>query len=156
MRGADLSLALRPSRRLGWLLGLAHAVAGLLCWAAPMTWWLSLPLSTAVAASLVITLRAHALRSVARAAVGLELYGRGLARIELRDGRRRELTVDGSSFVSTAITVLNLRAPRSFKTRSVIVTADTLSPEEFRRLRVWLRWRLPRPVASRADAGDDR
>jgi toxin CptA len=153
---ADLTLALRPSRRLGWLLGLAHAGAGLLCWTIPMRWWLSLALSMAVAASLVVTLRMHALRSAARAAVGLELHGEGLARVELRNGRRRDLVVDQSSFVSTAMTVLNLRAPRSFRIRSEIVICDTLSPEQFRRLRVWLRWRCRSPVASRADAGDDQ
>jgi len=155
VQGAPLTVALRPSRRLGWLLGLAHVGAGLLCWVTPPTWWLSLGLSMAVGVSLLITLRMHALRTAPQAAVALQLQDNGLARVQQRSGHQRELAVDESSFVSPLITILNLRVPGSLWTRSVIVASDTLSPEEFRRLRVWLRWRRP-PVASRANAGDDQ
>ena len=58
------------------------------------------------------------------------------------------MAVLGSSFVSPLLTVLSLRMLGAGGSRSLVVTPDALGADEFRRLRVWLRWR-----GARADFG---
>jgi toxin CptA len=136
-------LRLRPSRQLGCLLGAGHAAAVLLSWVAPIAWWLSLGLSMGVLTSLGFSLRYHALRNALGALTGLELRSDGSAAVEDRQGRWSEVRVLGSSFVSPVLTILNLAGAQARLRRSLVVATDTLEVDEFRRLRVWLRWRVP-------------
>jgi toxin CptA len=136
-----LRLRLAPSRRLAWLLGLSHAGAMLLSWVTPLKWWLSLALSLAALGSLRHGLRYHALRSAPGALVGLELRPDGSAAVQDRRGRWREARLLGSSFVSPGLTIINLTVAGARLRRSLVVAPDSLSTNEFRRLRVWLRWR---------------
>jgi toxin CptA len=138
-QGAALRLRLAPSRQLAWLLGLGHAGAVLLSWITPLKWWLSLPLSLAALASLRYGLRYHALRSAPDALVGLELRPDGSAAVRDRSGRWTQAQVLGSSFVSPGLTILNLRLAKAHC--SLVVAPDSLDADDFRRLRVWLRWR---------------
>lgn len=66
------------------------------------------------------------------------------------DGKLAFLTLDGkwqsaklrqSSFVSSWLTILNLKPENSRWLRHVIIMADSMPEEEFRRLRIWLRWK---------------
>ena len=100
-------------------------------------------------ASLALGLRSHAWRSGPAALVGLELRLDGSGAIQDRRGRWREIAVLGSSFVSPLLTVLNLRLAGARGSRSLVVTPDALGADEFRHLRVWLRWR-----GAPADPGD--
>jgi toxin CptA len=149
--GGVLRLHLRPSRQLSWLLGAAHAAAMGVSWAAPLAWWLSLGLSLAVLASLGLSLR----RALAPPR-GLELRPDGSAALQDRRDRWTEVRILGSSFVSPALTVLNLAAAGTRLQRVVVIAPDALPADEFRRLRVWLRWRPApgdgAPAGSRADA----
>lgn len=140
-RTAALRVRLQPSRQLGLLLCGGHAGAVALSWAASIPWWASLAVSLAVLASLAFCLRAHALRNGPRAVVGVELRLDGSGAIQDRRGHWREVGVLGSTFVSPLLTVLNLRLSGAGGRRSLIVTPDALGADEFRRLRVWLRWR---------------
>jgi toxin CptA len=140
-QSAALRVRLRPSRQLTLLLCAGHAGAAGLSWAAPIPWWLSLVLSSAALASLAFGLRLHAWRSAPEAVVGFELRPDGSGAIENRRGRWREVAVLGSSFVSPLLTILNLRVAGARGHRSLVVTPDALGADEFRRLRVWLRWR---------------
>jgi toxin CptA len=140
-REAALRLSLAPSRRLAWLLGVSHAGAIVLSWVIPLKWWLSLALSLAALASLRDSLRYHALRSAPGALIGLELRTDGSAAVQDHLGRWSEARLLGSSFVSPALTILNLAVPGVRLHRSLVVAPDSLSADEFRRLRVWLRWR---------------
>jgi toxin CptA len=154
---APLRVRLHPSRQLGLLLCVGHVGAAVLSWVAPIPWWLSLVLSSAALASLAFGLRSHAWRSASEAVVGFELRPDGSGAIEDRSGRWREVGVLGSSFVSPLLTVLNLRVAGAGRRRSLIVTPDALGPDEFRRLRVWLRWRGAPAAPSNVDnpAGSD-
>jgi toxin CptA len=105
-------------------------------WVAPIAWWLSLSLSLAVVTSLVFSLR-----SALGAWTGLELRPDGSAAVEDRQGRWREVRILGSSFVSPVLTILNLAIAGERLRRSLVVAPDALAADEFRRLRVWLRWR---------------
>jgi len=50
----------------------------------------------------------------------------------------------GSSYVSGWLTVLNLQTSDGRKCRSVVILPDAADMEPCRRLRVWLRWGIPR------------
>jgi hypothetical protein len=140
-RGAVLRLRLGPSARLGWLLGAGHVGVVVLCWITALGWWLSIGLSTAAVVSLAVTLRYHALRSAAGALTALELRQDGSVAVQDQQGRWSEARVLGSSFVSPVLTILNLKVAGARLRRSVVVAPDSLPPDDFRRLRVWLRWR---------------
>ena len=148
---ADLRLSLRRSGWFAWLLGAAHGGAGLLCWLVPIEWWLALGLSTGAAVSFVISLRRHALRIGGTAIIGIELTAAGAVTVQDGAGHWSPVEVGNSSFVSPALAVLNLHAPGARWTRSLVIPAGSLPAEEFRRLRVWLRWRPLGPGEERAE-----
>ena len=68
-----LSLRLRPSRALTWLLAGAHALAAAGLWLAPFAATWNLAGSLALAAHLFWVLRQHAWRNAAGSVVELEL-----------------------------------------------------------------------------------
>jgi toxin CptA len=122
-----------------------HTAALVLSWVPPIAWWLSLGLSLGVLASLVLSLNYHAWRSAQAALTGLELRPDGSAAVEDRQGRWSEVRIRGSSFVSPALVILNLTVAGARLRRSLVVAPDALTADEFRRMRVWLRWR-PAPA----------
>jgi hypothetical protein len=142
-----LTLTLRPARRFAVLLALAHAaVAGLL----PV-----LPLGLAAAllpllcASAAYNILQHALRRLRRSVASLQFRDREQLTVILRDGSHCEGRLLGSTTVGTLLSVLNIRRLDDGRLLHVVVTGDSLTPDEFRRLRVWLRWG-PRPDAASA------
>jgi len=99
-----------------------------------------------VLASLVGTL-ARAFLLTPYQAVSLELSEDGHVSWKNRDGEWREGRLGASQFVSPALAVVEMRDDKDHARRLVLM-ADSLPPEDFRRLRVWLRWRpsAPRPM----------
>lgn len=49
------------------------------------------------------------------------------------------------------LTVLRVRLDGEQQVRSIVVLSDSVSPTDFRRLQIWMRWRLP--FRQRVDAG---
>lgn len=143
---AMLRLRLRPSRQLAWLIGAGHTAAGSLCWVAPIPWWLSLGLSLGVGVSL-----GFSVHRIVRGWNGLELKPDGTVAVQDWQGRWAEARILGSSFVSPRLTILNLALAGTRLPRSLVVAPDALPAEEFRRLRVWLRWRAALAEVTRAD-----
>jgi hypothetical protein len=70
----------------------------------------------------------------------LELREDGAAVIHTRQGRSSVAQVLGSSFVSPILAILDLRVTDGRLRRAVPVAFDSLQRDDFRRLRVWLRW----------------
>jgi hypothetical protein len=131
-----LTIALRPSRILALALTL---MAGTALGCA----WISLPgLAFApLAAGIILawaTQLAQALHRSERAARSLELDGQGPARWQDGSGQWQEAEILPGSYVSDWLIVLNMRK------RALVILPDCASPDELRRLRVWLRWRLGR------------
>ena len=138
-----LSLRLGPSRLLAAVFAGAHVVAGAAQWLAPVPVIYALVCSGALSIHLIWVVRRHALRSDARALIDLELTEDGSVSGRTRAGLRRAYRVAGSSFVSPFLTVLSLRSETAPWTRHVLIPADSVDADSFRRLRVWLRWRWP-------------
>ena len=143
-----LHVALKPSRYLSIGFTLAHTAAATVVPLLAVSFWIELGLLFAVAASLVRVLRRYAwLRS--RDAITAIDIGEEDATLYSRDGRYERVGVLGTTYVSAALTVLNLRLPGRQRARHVIVVPDNVEPESFRQLRVRLRWSRGRSVGGR-------
>jgi hypothetical protein len=139
-----LRLDFKPSYRLAGLLAAAHGLALAAAWVslAGSARYLA---AVAVLVSLVHSV-ARVLHRGGASTVSLELREDGRASWRNRDGRWHEGRLGRNHFVSAALVVLALE-PGGRGQKWMILMEDSTSPEDFRRLRVWLRWRrsLGRP-----------
>ena len=131
----------KPSYRLAAILSLAHlATAGLLG-------LLELPLginaitAAALVFSLIYYLRQDALLTANDAVEFFELSGEMQCTLTTRSGESMSCSLLGGTFVTPYLTVLNLKPAGKFFSRSVVILPDGIDAEEFRQLRVWLRWK---------------
>lgn len=137
-----LSIAIRRSRRLTWLLILAHAGAVALLWPLAMALWIKAVVAVSIIASLVFFLNHVALLTAPEAVIAVEIHdeqGGNLA-LQTRRGEWHECRLSGDSFVSTWLTILVLAQENRRRARHVVITPDNVDAGDFRRLRVWLRW----------------
>jgi toxin CptA len=114
---------------------------------------LSIAGSMVVTASAVWSVRGHAFRNAPRSVVELELYEDCTLSARTADGSWLQCRMVGSSFVSRVLTVLNLRTEGAWGVRSVLISADCVEPDAFRRLRVWLEWRCGGKVGAPEGGG---
>lgn len=128
-----------PSRLLAAILALAHgvALAALIPLAFPV--WAKVALALVILFSLWHHLRRDALLSRPSSCTVLVLE-KGEAALTLRDGKLLAGRVSRDSVVTPFLAVLNIVPGRSLFSRSVIILPDSLDPESFRQLRVWLKW----------------
>lgn len=138
---------LRPSPSLAALLLAAAGAAAGLVWLLPWGMWVRLGLIVAIAVAVHGALARHARLRGAAAVVALELAADGSFSVRLGDGGWRPAVVAGSSTVTPWLTVLNLRLAGRQRGTSVVILPDRLGTQEFRRLRVWLRWASQRSTA---------
>jgi toxin CptA len=135
-----LHISLRPSRYLAVLLAAAHAAAAVLV--------LTLDLNVAAKAALELFIAASAYYSAWRGAllrsgrsiVSFEIDRQGHLNVRSRLDDWQEATLLGTSFVSPALTILNLKIQNRWLARHVVILPDSLPSEDFRQLRVLLRW----------------
>ena len=149
-----LIIRLKRSRRLTATLGLAHSSAIGLLWPLMLPVAVKLMGTIILAVSLVFYLRHYALLRSPGSVVSLELSEEMAGTLETRCGERIPCTLLGSSFVAPYLTVLDWKSLepqvslmpwRKFSARSVVILADGIDTEEFRQLRVLLRWKWKDP-----------
>ena len=133
-----LHLDLKPSRSLVIALLLVHALALAAAGIGLAGWTLYLAFA-AILASLGTSL-SRALLRAARQPISLELNEDGRVSWRNRAGIWREGSLGRSHFVSAVFAIVELETPPA-GTKSVVLAADSMPPEDFRRLRAWLRWR---------------
>ena len=131
---AALRLDLRLSRLLAGTLIVAHGLALAAVWIS-FSGWASQLAAVAVLTSLGVCLVLGRLGPSS-----LELHQDGRASWRTRKGRWREGKLGRNNFVSAALVVLELEIGGHGR-KWIVLMADSTSPEDFRRLRVWLRWR---------------
>jgi len=130
---AALRLELKASRLLAGALVLAHALALAAAWMSLAGW-------TRYAAWAVILASLWRVWAPSRAAaLSLELHEDGRASWRSLGGSWHEGRLGASHFVSTPLAVMELESEGG-RAKWVVVMPDSLSSEDFRRLRVWLRW----------------
>ncbi|MFZ5512506.1 MAG: protein YgfX [Pseudomonadota bacterium] len=142
-------IPLRPSLRLAMLLALAHAAAAVALWTAALPAALSLGGGLLVLYSLWHSMGRHALRWHRRAPVELEIGNDSTLGVRTRTGEWTELTVSPASTLFPGLAVILCRTRDNGHARPIAVFADALCPDDWRSLRVWLRWRAVRPVADK-------
>lgn len=146
-----LAVRLKPSRRLAVMLSFAHFTAIGLLWPLAIPVMMKLAGSAILAASLVFYIRYYALLtspgSVRGLKLGLDHADTMTCTLETRRGDVITCVPLGSSFVAPYLAVLELkllgarRLKQRFRTRSVVILPDGIDVEEFRQLRVLLRWK---------------
>lgn len=141
---APLRIAVLPSARLGVLLCAVHLGAGALVALLPAPDWSKVVLLAAVAWSLTWCLQTHALVRAPGAVVSIGLKNDGGVIVHTRDGAWLECELMPSSFVSYRLTVLNLRPRGIRRERHVVLCSGNVDKADFRRLRVRLRWAVPK------------
>ena len=135
------TISLRPSRILAATLVLAHGAAIAMIVMAGMAPWLDALAIAALVASLVFSVRQSALLRATDAVIGLEITSDDKFSIQTRRGGWIECEVLGSTYVISFLAILNLKRTDSGKITHAVILPDSLDAGEFRKLRVWLRWK---------------
>ena len=138
-----IQLGLRPSIALCSLLG-ARSLLGIvslsvLPW--PWPWRVVACLVLAAATSHAILL--HGLRRLKHSVVALQLMPDNSVTLHFQDGRRQAVRVMPSTVVTPLLSVVHCRLQEAawyYPMRYVLIPADAVDAEEYRRLRVYLRW----------------
>lgn len=134
-------ITVSPSVRLAIALCVAHLAAAGLLWLVPMPPLGKGAFTLAISVSLVYFLARDAALHAANAIVALELKSGGGISFRTRDGRWADCELSRSSYVSPGLTIVNLRPLGKGRTRHVIFVPDNVDPRDFRRLRMWMRWK---------------
>jgi toxin CptA len=150
MRSAEenmhqIVLGIRPSIVLSLVLG-AMSLLGVVCLAVlPWPWRLLSWLMLLAAAGHAIL--QHGLRRLKHSVVTLQLKPDNSVSILLKDGRRQAVRIMPSTVVTPLLSVVHYRLQESawyWPMRHVLILADAVDAEDYRRLRVHLRWsKLP-------------
>ncbi len=136
-----LSIQRTPSLRLAALLSLAHSAAVGSLWPLTLPWSIKAMIMVALAISLAYYLRQDALLSADNAVIAFVLSDEMQCIVTVRSGESMICNILGNTFVAPYLTVLNLKPVGKFFTRSIVILPDGVDAEEFRQLRVWLRWK---------------
>ncbi|HSC96814.1 MAG TPA: protein YgfX [Burkholderiales bacterium] len=135
------TIAVAPSVRLAAAVCAAHLAATGLVWLVPIPALGKGVVTLAIAFSLIYFLARDATLHAASAIVALELNDGGGIAFRTRDGTWVESELSGSSYVSPALTIVVLQPRGRGRTRRAIILPDSVDARDFRRLRIWMRWK---------------
>ena len=133
-------VTLQPSRRaVAWVVGMALCTCGVVA---------TLPIDPVIVGLVVIAILVWAgdrvvvvaLRRAPRASVALWLTGDRTIVVRRGDGRLVAGHVRSSSYVGARITTLVWRPDGAWGSRAELILPDMLPPDDFRQLRVLLRY----------------
>lgn len=137
----DLKVAIQPSKWLSILLIAVHLFIALAMLPLHMLLWIKLVVIGALIASAAFHIRRDAMLAASNSIVAIEIEEDRTCDVQLRSGEWKEYVLLDTSFVSPYVTILNLGRERAFIARHIVILPDSLGKDEFRRLRVWLRWK---------------
>lgn len=139
-----LTFPIRRSAYALWLLLLAHGSAIAVLWTLTLGLWIKALTTVAIVASAVFLIRRVALLATQDAVVAMEITEDAHLAIKTRRGDWRACRLSGNSYVSPWLTIMVLAEDNRRSARYVVITPDNVDAEDFRRLRVWLRWAAQR------------
>ena len=128
-------------------LGAAHLIATGLLWLAPIPALGKAVFTFAIAISLIYFMARDALLHAPHSIVALEISDGGEISFQTRIGEWIEGDLLGSSYVSPRLTIVNVQPRGRWAARRVIFVPDNVDPRDFRRLRMWLRWKRDGGIA---------
>ena len=147
-----LRIRLTPSRLLAAVLVLAHAAAIAAVLMVELPQWLKVVAIALLIAQCAVVVRRQAFLTGANAATAIEITSDHRLNVETRSAGWCEHEVLGSTYVTPYLTVLNLRRSSTRVARHVLLLPDSLNADDFRKLRVWLRWKEDTANSSRRAA----
>ena len=137
---AALEVGLSSSRRAAWVVVcVTLATLGLIA-ATPGAAALRILAATWIACAGLEALNTLALRRGARAVRSLLVQRSGAIEVAMVEGGYRTGIVRDGSFVAPWLTIIHWRPAGCRFDRTIVVLPDMLAPDDFRRLRVLLRW----------------
>ncbi len=144
MRGMRLPpsvhVVLKPSRTVALGVGIAALGTVGVALALPLPWWQQLSAVVAIAAWAFDALRVVAVRRGRRAVSEVRLAPDLILVATMGDGRLVAGHLRSSSYVSACLTTIVWRPDGARLSRTILVAPDMLTGEDFRRLRVMLRY----------------
>ena len=133
------SFKLFPSRIFAALLFTAYSLAFFVIIIIPILLPAKIGLVILLSAALVYYLRRDALLLLPLSPVGLRVE-EGYVTVFTRSGSERSGKVANDSLVTPALTILNFSRHEAGKVRSIVIFPDSMEKEDFRKLRVLLKW----------------
>jgi len=132
-----LNLVLRSSRRTLAFVILSHGASAALLLALPLPWLVRI-----AGALSVLALGGFEIwrRSGARAPARLAVDDDGKISVEYRDGTLRRGSIVADTYVGSALTTIVWRPIGARVARTLLVTTDGVDADDFRRLRMRLRY----------------
>lgn len=124
---------IRTSKHLRVAVAVMHLLSGSAIFLAEIPWVVRALLSGVVVASLFITWprrREEKLRTDEKG--GLQLW---------HDSEWQDVTLLDESVVMPLMTVLSLRRHEDGQRQRLVILSDSMGSDEYRRLRVWLKWK---------------
>lgn len=137
-----LNVQRRPSRQLAALLYAAHAVSIVLLWSLTLPVALKVAIAVLVVISLIHYLSQDAWLTAHHAVTAFTLTEARQCTATLHSGKSVTGEVLGGTFVAPYLTVILYQPEGKFFTRSIVIFPDSIDAEIFRKLRVWLRWKV--------------
>jgi hypothetical protein len=143
-----LRVSLQPSLLLSAILLGAHCAAGAMLFTLEMPVSFSAAAVTIIALSLVRSMWLHALLRAQQSVIALTVEDQESCTLQTRSGAMLPARILGSTYVTSFLTVINARPAGARVARHVLLMRDTIAPEDFRRIRVLLRWARRSPEES--------
>ena len=146
------TIKLSPSLWLAGMLTAMHGMALTLIWLLPFNLWLKIVAVLLLLASLIYHVRRDAMRTSRNAILALKISPECRCSVQVRSGDWFEAQLLSTSFVSHYLTILNLRFDHVRLVKHVVILPDAIEAEQFRQLRVLLRWRCGKELARPSSA----
>lgn len=137
----SLLVHLRPSLTLMWLLIFAHGAAAILLSLLTLGLGIKSVVTVFLIIGFIFYVRKDAQLLSQNAVVRIELFGKSGCYLTTRSGSRITCQILEDTFVSSYLTVMILKPGTKFLPITVVILPDSVDSEEFRQLRIWLRWR---------------
>jgi toxin CptA len=134
-------ISVTPSVLISVAVCFVHLAASAMLWLIPIPVMVQAMFTFVIALSLIFFMARDAGLHAANSIVALELREDRTIACRLLSGEWLDCELLGSSFVSPQMTVVNLRPRGRLLSRRVILVPDNVDARDFRRLRMWLRWR---------------
>jgi hypothetical protein len=134
-------ISVAPSVLIAFAVSAVHVPAAVILWLLPLPVVIQAGMTMACAISLIFFMARDAALHAPGSIIALELKESGSIACQTRNGDWVDCELLGSTFVSPQMTVVNLRPRGRRRSRAVILVPDNVDHRDFRRLRIWLRWR---------------
>ncbi len=135
-----IELILRPSRRIVYGLAALHVASAVLVSQLQLSGWSTAGLMAAIAAHGWWFVHRVGTLQAARSVTGISLDRDLRCRLRFRDGDVAHGEVDDTTMVTGSLVVIAVRSPGRWNRRRVVIASDMVVADDFRRLRVALRW----------------